>query len=546
MVLVPTHHELGTKLILDNVMLPPAWGNQAVSSTSTNDAYCSQDLEQALNSIFNHPNVGPFICRQLIQRLVTSNPSRDYVYRVAQAFNDDGTGVRGNLKAVISAILLDYEARNTNLVYSYIIPGVITNTALSTYGKQREPLLRITGVARAFPPPPPDGGTYSENGTQTISITATNADLLNNGDTIALAFADTSGNPAPPSGNYSVTSTGNNTFTVSAPNLLAGTYSQNTNVITVNIGNHGLVPGNAAYLVFTSGGAVNGLYLIAATNSTSAFAVSTPDAAVRSGSCILPKISASGFTQSGTVVTVDCSGPHGLTTNESLYVNFPTLVPPDGQYQVATIPNANQFTINLTTSSNQTQSSFSLYPLNQPMLTRSGNVSAQYSTWNMGYTDSGSTYSLSQTPLRSPTVFNFFYPGFEFPGALASAGLTTPEFQLTADTTVALEMNFLEAGLLNNGNNTNGLTSFSDGNGAIVLDVGPWMGTNFTADANVSSLVGALNTVLLAGELSYAAQTNIVNYVTNNFPTSSATWQRDRVRAVVHLIVDSPDYTIQR
>ena len=60
-----------------------------------------QELQQALNTIFNSQNIGPFISRQLIQRLVTSNPSRNYVYRVAQVFNDDGTGVRGNLQAVV-------------------------------------------------------------------------------------------------------------------------------------------------------------------------------------------------------------------------------------------------------------------------------------------------------------------------------------------------------------------------------------------------------------------------------------------------------------
>ena len=94
----------------------------------------------------------------------------------------------------------------------------------------------------------------------------------------------------------------------------------------------------------------------------------------------------------------------------------------------------------------------------------------QYSTWNMSYTDTGTTSSLSQSPLRSPTVFNFFFPDYEFPGALASAGLTTPEFQLTSDTSVALQMNFLEGGILNNTGNTNGLSSFTGGDGAIVLD----------------------------------------------------------------------------
>ncbi len=149
----PNTTRLGTKLLLDNVMLPAAWGNQTVTSTSTNDAYCSQDLEMALDSIFNNQNVGPFICRQLIQRLVTSNPSRDYLYRVAQVFNDDGAGVRGDLQAVIQAILLDYEARSTDLLTQ------------PTYGKQREPLLRVTAAARALPPARRQAGTYNETGT---------------------------------------------------------------------------------------------------------------------------------------------------------------------------------------------------------------------------------------------------------------------------------------------------------------------------------------------------------------------------------------------
>ena len=70
-----------------------------------------QDLADALDNIFNHPNVGPFISKQLIQKLVTSNPSPQYVARVAAVFNNDGTGKRGNLGAVVKAILLDAEAR---------------------------------------------------------------------------------------------------------------------------------------------------------------------------------------------------------------------------------------------------------------------------------------------------------------------------------------------------------------------------------------------------------------------------------------------------
>jgi uncharacterized protein (DUF1800 family) len=539
MVLVPLQHDLNAKLLLDNVVLPPALGNAANSTLTNFDIYCSQDLESALDSIFNNQNVGPFICRQLIQRLVTSNPSRNYVYRVTQVFNNNGSGVRGDMQAVIKAILLDYEARSTDLI------------SQPTYGKQREALLRVTAMARAFPSPPGMTGTYAENGSQIITITTPTPHRMNSGDTVALTFTDTSGNPAPPNQNYSVTVTNMNSFNVNAPNLSTGTYGQTNNVITVNVSGNGLMPGNAVYLVFTTSGAANGLYLIAATNSTTQFTVSTPDGAKRSGNCLLPKISASGFVQSGTNITVSCSGPHALVTNETIYIPASATYIAAGQYQVAGIPDPTHFTFFTTNSQNQTQSGFSIYPLGPPTLTRNGTVTLQESTWNLGYTDTGSSSSLLQSPLRAPTVFNFYYPNYEFPGALASAGLTTPEFQLTSDTGIALQMNFLEGGILNNTGNTNGLSSFTGGDGDIVLDIGPWMTTNYTAAAGIQNLVSNLNTVLLAGQLSAAARTNIFNYVTNtaNFPFSSpptATQMRDRVRAVVHLIVSSPDFTIQK
>jgi uncharacterized protein (DUF1800 family) len=95
-----------------------------------------QDLADALDNIFNHPNVGPFISKQLIQKLVTSNPSPQYVGRVTAVFNNDGSGKRGNLGAVVKAILLDAEARPA--------------TPAATTGKVKEPLLRLTQMWRAY------------------------------------------------------------------------------------------------------------------------------------------------------------------------------------------------------------------------------------------------------------------------------------------------------------------------------------------------------------------------------------------------------------
>lgn len=95
-------------------------------------------LKQALDALFNHANVGPFIGRQLIQRLVTSNPSPAYIGRVSAAFNNNGAGVRGDMKAVVRAILLDSEARSAS------------NLTLPTWGKLREPMLRFVQWARTF------------------------------------------------------------------------------------------------------------------------------------------------------------------------------------------------------------------------------------------------------------------------------------------------------------------------------------------------------------------------------------------------------------
>jgi uncharacterized protein (DUF1800 family) len=97
-----------------------------------------ESMKIALDTLFNHPNVGPFIGKQLIQRLVTSNPSPAYVKRVADAFNNNGKNVRGDLKAVWSAILLDDEARNP------------ANASSKTFGKVREPMVRFVQWARSF------------------------------------------------------------------------------------------------------------------------------------------------------------------------------------------------------------------------------------------------------------------------------------------------------------------------------------------------------------------------------------------------------------
>jgi uncharacterized protein (DUF1800 family) len=130
------YHSSGTKQLLDGVVLPAGGTPES-------------DLEAALDNIFNHPNVGPFIGRQLIQRFVASNPSPAYIARVARVFNDNGGGVRGDLRAVVRAVLLDPEAR--------AVPAAGNASA----GKQREPVVRFAHVLRAL-------GARSANGINSI------------------------------------------------------------------------------------------------------------------------------------------------------------------------------------------------------------------------------------------------------------------------------------------------------------------------------------------------------------------------------------------
>ncbi len=126
----PEQHDTSAK------KLPQYPGAVLAEIPARNPANPDEDLRNALDSLFNHPNVGPFIAKQLIQRLVTSNPSPAYVQRVAQVFDSNAQGIRGDLGAVVKAILLDAEARST--------PASATN------GKVQEPLLRLTQLWRAY------------------------------------------------------------------------------------------------------------------------------------------------------------------------------------------------------------------------------------------------------------------------------------------------------------------------------------------------------------------------------------------------------------
>lgn len=147
MIAYPTFHSTSAKTFL---------GTTIPASSTVN---VIGDVDIALDTLFNHPNTGPFFAKRMIQQLVTSNPSPAYVGRVAAVFANNGSGVRGDITAVVRAILTDTEARDTAAAQ-----------ANASYGKLREPIIRVTNWARAF-------NAQSRNGIWYITSTSSNTDL---------------------------------------------------------------------------------------------------------------------------------------------------------------------------------------------------------------------------------------------------------------------------------------------------------------------------------------------------------------------------------
>lgn len=672
MVLISTQHELGTKILLDNVLLPaaivttqsdtshdpnpnpitiqstdPASGPGNLVSTSITSSYDLnglRDLEAALNSIMNNGSAAPFICRQLIQRLVTSNPKPEYVYRVVRAFNGErnidgvSTGVVGDMKDVIRAILLDPEARSASEATDI------------GFGKQREPLLRVTAAARAFPVTGITGATYREQGGQIMLVTTPTAHRLSNSDTVLLnnwVDGGSSSTNLPYTQGYSVANTtpsysyvgstkiatinapgfktgdsvniqftsgtlsttspfstvqtytvasaapdsgtsgsftvnlgasapaantsGNaftpNNFTVTNTAVSTPTYTiGGTGNQTVTVSAGGYFTGHQLYIKFTSGSLLgagyDGIYTIQSVTGGSSpnftVTLSSSPPGTTGGSTMLPKLSG-GYTVTtagnNSTITLQTANNFDVKVGDQIQVDFLVQIAPLGAvsqvYTVVAVPGNNLITVNsptVITAGTQSTNGMVAYPLNLNAATRNGTVNVDYGTFNIGNTTTNST--LNQSPMNSPTVFNFFYPNFQYPGAIAAAGMTTPEFQLTDDSDTMNLTNAITASILNAGN-TYGFTSYASGNGSIVMDLGPYMTQAQTQNSGIPGLVSSLGTLLCGNNLSAASQTTISNYVANttNFPFSSPptnSQMRDRVRAALHLILTSAEFAIQK
>ncbi len=706
----------------------PVGGSQSNSSGTTlphpYDEYGLTDLDRALQNIVDNDSVAPYICRQLIQRLVKSQPSPGYLYRVVQKFRDNGSGVRGDLAAVVTQILLDSEARNSAAAF-----------ASDSHGKQREPLLRVTGPARSFPSLPITGtytqltgsksdrlrivtptptdfsagfevsldftGNYSPPGqvltpwdnptstsynvasTQAIAsvavgnpatVTTQTDHGLTTGDAVTITGV-TGGTTSPSiNGSFTVTVTGATTFTVpvnctaattsntgsivgattlevgttgvlgqswnqaagskvltvfslgpqtnidvrgdatvssfTAPatvgnptiltstghglstgsvvlvkNITTGTFSPainahytvtvidantfsipvNCTVANTNLGSFQRCAKSRVHLSFLSGSPrpADGVYDVQTLGPGNVFTVFTADTpvAARSGKLLLPKMNAGHRALSSTVVRFRTTVNHNLQVGDHVWIDsgVATGGPYDGEFDVIGLIDNKTFTVTYPMvyppplgdypGASGARNNVEVFPLRPAPTGRSGVVVLQSSTFSVGDTNT----RLSQTPLNAPSVFNFFYPDYKYPGTLANNNLDSPEFQLSNDTDIAVLTNSLTKMFIGTGgsnDNLNGLSSFNDGGGSVVFDIGEFMTPAQTSNAGIFALIDKISDRLVGGPLTPGVRTAIRNTVANNtnFPYSTPTNQqmRDRVRAIIHQILITGEYAIQR
>jgi uncharacterized protein (DUF1800 family) len=519
---IPRRHYIGAKRTLNNVVLPglPAIDGVAVDPNAThtsaqynNAAYIALpalELEATHQQISKHPNTGPFICRQLIQRLVTSTPSRGYIYRVVQKFNDNGSGVSGDMKAVVKAILLDYEARSSTLLTQ------------QGFGKQREPISRVTAIARAFPAPAAIGGTYSQTG-NLITVAVSPAVSISNNSNVFLDFNGASPSDAEDAA-YTVispTTEGNVTTFTARPNSTEGTagYSQTAASLVINVPNeHSFTSGSNVYLDFTSvlpaeaTQPTDGHYAV-----TSAYKVNQDSNDYFTVPAPLAQLATYNQAVGSQTITVTIPAGHDYEVNDSIQIDFVTAGAPSGLFTVLTsttptltvtgmdvptgVRNGNANVIlpaDIVIRNGALVATRESYAVDRS----GGTVALTFSDWGLNDTET----DLSQTPMRSPTVFNFFEPDYSYPGILAQAGLITPEFQLTSGTTVIRQANFIYNGIFNDLHGIRGVSSFNNGGRDIALDFRPWMGGGpgglpWVHNNNLGALVDKLSTLLMAGQL---------------------------------------------
>lgn len=392
------------------------------------------------------------------------------------------------------------------------------------------------------------------------TVTTSAAHNLVNGGVVSIAGVLDGTFGSAITGTFVPTVTGANTFTVPVDCSVAAATGTTTKLIRSRV-----------YLDFltqtTAGGAAlpaDGVFDVLSVNGSTSFTFITADTPVtaRGGNVLLPKLTSS-YTPSGTIIQYNNNVNHNMLVGQNVWVDVPTGVASpvtDAEYTITETSDEDHFKTSRTPASTNggvypnpsgSNNGITIYPLVPPPLGRTGNVVINQSTFNLGSTES----TLSQSPLNAPTVFNFFFPDYKFPGTLSNSGVDSPEFQLSTDTNLSNLTNSVTNMFIGTGggnSNLNGLSSFNNGNGTVVADIGPFMVQGKTANAGIPALIDELAGILIGGPLEASTKTTIQNFVSNTtyFPYTSPTptnqQMRDRVRAIIHLILTSAEYAVQK
>jgi hypothetical protein len=468
-----SNHDFTEKLILENTVIPAVvgGGNQTV-------AQADKEMKMAHDVIFHHPNTGPFICRQLIQRMVTANPSPAYIYRTAKVFADNGSGVRGDLAAVVKAILLDSEARNQ------------APRALVGFGHIKEPVIRATQLLRGL-----NGYSYGETNYGSVNFRGMVSLSPNTNVDLAVPLA--------------------------------------TNAYT-RVGNRALFTGDIVRLTNQSPSTDNGYYVFngpglaltptASTASVATHSTDIADMATGIPTSSYPSIEGIPLTTNGSVLLRNQTNPaeNGMYVQASVgaVLTRSTKMDEPAEFTGARVTVAAYRDPTTLAYSNKTfeqTSAVTTVGTSAVTFIESSATTAGKQAWAMG-TTSGS--SLQQTPLRAATVFNYYEPDFVFAGDTGSNGLYSPEFQITNETSVATTANWLND--LVRLNDTDSATPGTNGQGydykgSIKKDVKLDLTAAQAVASDGGALVDYLGTLLMPNQVTPRLRELISTYL-NSLP----------------------------
>jgi hypothetical protein len=463
------NHDFNEKLLLENTIIPAV----AVTASRT-VAQCNTELAISHDVIFHHPNTAPFICRQLIQRMVTANPSPGYIYRTARVFDDNGFGVRGDMAAVVKAILLDPEARNASF------------RNMPEFGHIKEPLLRATQLLRAF-----KGHSYSEQNFESAPMLGTVVTSPNENVNLTLPLPVTE-----------FTRIGNRAIFPGEIVRLTGQTPSTDN----------------AYYIFNGNG--QALTLTASTASVATYTTDITTPTLIIPTVLYPVLENLPLTTNARVLLRNQTNPaengiYVLTSITAPLTRWTRMDEPaeftNARVHVAALRDA--VTLAYSAKTYIQSNVVNTVGTDPVAFADSSRTTAGINSWNIGTTNGS---SFGQTPLQAATVFNYYEPDYVFLGDTGNLGLFSPEFQITSETSVVNTANWFHDLTLRNDQMPNSTTTRGQGtsiDNTIKNDMKMDLAALMPVAHDPAQLVDRLGALLMPGQMTPRLRTLLMNYL---------------------------------